>query len=269
MAREFRAAEQPENGHAGGRFACRCSTDRQRRLLQGTATKWAGRDRSSGVAVVVPQQTAKPFPALDRASDLADLFTWFDDPVLQALVIAFLVVVDQELADGVSERLLAEEDHAVEQLLSQEPHEPLDVWREVGRPGRQSNRLDSGLFEDVAELRGELRVSVGEDVPLAVEEPVLRIRQVPSDLLHPVSIRVRRAANAEPNDFDCILVLDPAIVGTTLRPFEYNLVSRRMARRMFGGDILPALDGSQALNQYLEFFQTTREGDRMGIVEIV
>lgn len=76
-------------------------------------------------------------------------------------------------------------------------------------------------------------------------------------------------ARAEPNDFDCILVLDPAIVGTRLRPFEYNLVSRRMARRMFGGDVLPALDGSQALDQYLEFFQTTRDGDPMGIVEVV
>ncbi|MSR56847.1 MAG: hypothetical protein EXS05_04150 [Planctomycetaceae bacterium] len=76
-------------------------------------------------------------------------------------------------------------------------------------------------------------------------------------------------AEAEPNDFDCILTLDPEIVGATLRPFEYNLVSRRMARRMFGGDILAALEGSEALNQYLDFFQTTREGERMGIVEVV
>src|SRR5919198_87891 len=37
----------------------------------------------------------------------------------------------------------------------------------------------------------------------------------------------------EPNDFDCIAVLDPAIVGTPLRPFDYRLASRRMARRMF------------------------------------
>jgi len=53
-----------------------------------------------------------------------------------------------------------------------------------------------------------------------------------------------------------------------LPPFQYNLVSRKMARRMFGGDILPALDGSAALANYLEFFQTTREGWRAGIVEI-
>jgi hypothetical protein len=72
----------------------------------------------------------------------------------------------------------------------------------------------------------------------------------------------------EPNDFDCIIVLDPAIVGRPLRPFEYNLVSRHMARRLFGGDVVPALDNSMALQQYLEFFQTARDGKRIGIVEI-
>jgi hypothetical protein len=75
-------------------------------------------------------------------------------------------------------------------------------------------------------------------------------------------------AKPESNDFDCIVVLDPAIVGKPLRPFEYHLVSRHMARRMFGGDIMPALDHSTALQQYPEFFQTTRDGKRIGIVEI-
>jgi hypothetical protein len=75
-------------------------------------------------------------------------------------------------------------------------------------------------------------------------------------------------AKSEPNDYDCILVIEPAIVGATLRPFEYNLVSRRMARRLFGGDIIPALEDSEALRQYLKFFQTTRDGENVGIVEI-
>jgi hypothetical protein len=75
-------------------------------------------------------------------------------------------------------------------------------------------------------------------------------------------------AKPEPNDLDCIIVLDPAIIGISLQPFEYHLVSRRLARRMFGGDVMPALDQSMALQQYLEFFQTTRDGTRVGIVEI-
>jgi len=76
-------------------------------------------------------------------------------------------------------------------------------------------------------------------------------------------------AKAEPNDFDRILVLDPSVIGTTLRPFEYNLVSRKMARRLFGGDVLPALEGSEALSNYLEFFRTSRSGGGMGIMEVV
>ena len=73
---------------------------------------------------------------------------------------------------------------------------------------------------------------------------------------------------AEPQDFDCLLVHDPSIIGTVLRPFQYNLISRRAARRMFGGDVLTAIDDSKALKEYLEFFQTTRDGERMGILEI-
>jgi hypothetical protein len=73
---------------------------------------------------------------------------------------------------------------------------------------------------------------------------------------------------AEPNDFDCILVLDASAAGRALLPFEYNLVSRKTARRTFCGDVVPALEGSQALMEYLEFFQTARNGQRVGIVEI-
>jgi len=75
-------------------------------------------------------------------------------------------------------------------------------------------------------------------------------------------------AKAEPNDFDCILVLDQSVVGTALAPFQYNLVSRKMARRMYGGDVTPAIEGSAALEEYIEFFQRTREGKQAGIVEI-
>jgi len=72
----------------------------------------------------------------------------------------------------------------------------------------------------------------------------------------------------EPNDFDCMLVLDEVILAQELPPFQYNLVSRRMARRLFKGDVVPVLDGSVAMQNYLEFFQMNREGQRIGLVEI-
>lgn len=72
----------------------------------------------------------------------------------------------------------------------------------------------------------------------------------------------------EPNDFDCLLALSPSIIGTQLPPYQYNLISRKMARRLFQGDVMSAFENSAAWNEYLEFFQTTRSGERMGIVEI-
>jgi hypothetical protein len=72
----------------------------------------------------------------------------------------------------------------------------------------------------------------------------------------------------EPNDFDCILVLDEKILTYRLPPFQYNLASRRMARRLFKGDVVPVLEGSVALQNYLDFFQMNREGQRIGLVEI-
>lgn len=74
---------------------------------------------------------------------------------------------------------------------------------------------------------------------------------------------------AEPNDYDCLLVFDPAIVKTLLAPHQYNLISHRMAKRRFKGDIMTVIDGSAVFLRYLEFFQTTRDGEKTGIVEIL
>jgi hypothetical protein len=75
-------------------------------------------------------------------------------------------------------------------------------------------------------------------------------------------------AKAEPNDFDCILIMEFSILTKTLSASEYNLVSRKMARRLYDGDFVAVLPGSEEYFQYLEFFQTNRDGDRVGIVEI-
>jgi hypothetical protein len=70
----------------------------------------------------------------------------------------------------------------------------------------------------------------------------------------------------EPNDFDCILVLNPEV--HDLLPIEYNLVSRSRARRVFGGDVIAVIAGSANYEVYLNLFQHTRELLPVGIVEI-
>jgi hypothetical protein len=37
---------------------------------------------------------------------------------------------------------------------------------------------------------------------------------------------------AEPNDFDCLLFVNPSVTGKTLRPADYNVVSSIMNRRI-------------------------------------
>jgi hypothetical protein len=72
----------------------------------------------------------------------------------------------------------------------------------------------------------------------------------------------------EPNDFDAILVYDPSIRRVDLRPMEYNLVSLVMVRRKLGGDVFPVIKDSPEYQKYMNLFQATRSGERVGIVEI-
>jgi hypothetical protein len=48
----------------------------------------------------------------------------------------------------------------------------------------------------------------------------------------------------------------------------YNLLSRQAARRLFGGEVVAVTEGSHNYHKFLSFFQTNREKEPMGIVEI-
>ena len=66
-------------------------------------------------------------------------------------------------------------------------------------------------------------------------------------------------AKPDPNDIDLILVL---IAGhdfsAELRPFEYNVLSRRQARKIYGFDLLTAMPDSAVYAEYLAFFAQVR-----------
>ena len=47
-----------------------------------------------------------------------------------------------------------------------------------------------------------------------------------------------------------------------LRPFEYNVQSKRMVSRLYGFDVLPAVDGSVAYDKYISDFSRVRLDDR-------
>src|SRR5258707_3263075 len=46
-----------------------------------------------------------------------------------------------------------------------------------------------------------------------------------------------------------------------LRPFEYNIQSKRMVKRLYRFDVLPALDGSDAYARYISEFSRVRLDD--------
>jgi hypothetical protein len=76
------------------------------------------------------------------------------------------------------------------------------------------------------------------------------------------------SSKPEPNDFDCILVFDPAIEDRAMSAMEYNLLSRPSARRIFGGDVIAVTEGTVDYHRYMTFFQHTRDKVPVGIVEI-
>jgi hypothetical protein len=66
-------------------------------------------------------------------------------------------------------------------------------------------------------------------------------------------------AKPDPNDIDLILVLNAGHdFSAELRPFEYNVLSRRQARKIYGFDLLVATQASGVYAEYLAFFAQVR-----------
>jgi hypothetical protein len=75
----------------------------------------------------------------------------------------------------------------------------------------------------------------------------------------------------EPNDIDLILGLRVSHdFEAVLRPFEYNVISKRRVRKQFQFDILVARVGSETYNEYVRLFQQIRGRDdrTKGIVRV-
>jgi len=90
----------------------------------------AGRQTRSGrFAVVVPQDAAESLATLDLTGDTADFLARIEQSVDEALVIALSVIMGQERNRSGLDRLLSEEDQAVQALILKGAHEALDVGR--------------------------------------------------------------------------------------------------------------------------------------------
>ena len=69
-------------------------------------------------------------------------------------------------------------------------------------------------------------------------------------------------AKEAPGDIDLIVALRPELDLTAeMRPLEYNIVSKSMVRKLFGFDVLPAVDGSETYQRFLDFFSRVKLND--------
>jgi predicted nucleotidyltransferase len=65
-------------------------------------------------------------------------------------------------------------------------------------------------------------------------------------------------AKEEPSDIDLLVALRSGLVWATLRPFEYNAVSKRMVKQAYRFDAFAHLEDSPEYRQVLHFFQDVR-----------
>ena len=85
--------------------------------------------------------------------------------MVEPLVIPFVVVVRDELADGAPPRALADQDHALEAGVLDGAHEARRGGVQVRRAGGASDGGDIGRGERVAPGRPEERVAVMDEDP--------------------------------------------------------------------------------------------------------
>ena len=112
--------------------------------------------------------------------------------MVEPLVIPFVVVVRDELADGAMPRALADQDHALEAGVLDGAHEARRVGVQVRRAGGASDGGDIGRGERVAHGRPEERAAVMEEEPDVSQESVLGIGGVPHELGAPRPVGARR-----------------------------------------------------------------------------
>jgi hypothetical protein len=72
----------------------------------------------------------------------------------------------------------------------------------------------------------------------------------------------------EPNDFDCIVVLQAETRYEDLQPFQRWVADTREASRRYRGDVFVARANQPTLPIYRDFLATNRNGKRVGLVEI-
>ena len=90
-----------------------------------------------------------------------------------------------EVVNGFPQRFLSKQDHPLKTGLLDGAHKFFGMRIQSRRSRRQLHRLHTNIVEHVQELGREQRVTIMNQEPLAVQDPVDRIGQISADLAHP------------------------------------------------------------------------------------
>src|SRR5215831_1115624 len=148
--------------------------------------------RSGCLTIVVVQHSTQPRAALDGCSAISDKLFLDDEPIVQTLVVALVVVVQHKLVDGLPHRALAEQNYWFQARLLDGFHKALRVSIEIRRAWRQLNRLHSGGFQDLQEFRSEQGIPVMDQISLTDQEAFRSIAEIACHLAHPEPIGIPR-----------------------------------------------------------------------------
>ena len=112
--------------------------------------------------MIVVQHPTQASAAMDGCSPVSDKLFRDDEPIVQTLVVALVMIVQHKLVDGLAHGAFAEQNHSFQARFLDGPHKALRVGIQIRRAWRQLNRLHSGGFQDLQEFPSEQRIPVSE-----------------------------------------------------------------------------------------------------------
>ena len=153
---------------------------------------------SRGGSVIVLRQSTEPLTRQNAA--VADGLGrhLHDHLIAQALMVAFAMIVLDELANGSPEGRFTDKNDPVQAGFLDRPYEALRVHVEIRGTRRQADDLNACGGECLAERHGEPRIPIVDQKALAHQKAIVGICHVATHLTHPGRVGLR----LDPGDLD-------------------------------------------------------------------
>src|SRR6516225_5803582 len=140
---------------------------------------------SGSLAVVVVQPPAETFPPMHFAFAARMLRLETDQCIVQTLVVALAMVMRHEFSSRFPHRALAKQDHPLQTRFLDRAYKPFRVRVQIGTARWKLHRGNTRFSQQAQELGRKQRITIMDEVALAIEQAVHRIREVAADLIHP------------------------------------------------------------------------------------